>query len=173
MNDQSIATRLKRLEDRAAIQSLVARYSLAVDDHDFKILGSLWAPDARYGFFGDVHAEGSAQIAALLEGNIGPGGVSLHTNHDHLIEWDESDTDRAQGVLSCHAEVTVAGEHQVAGIRYRDKYVLIDGQWLFAERFLGFLYFAPVEEYAGVLLKRERLIFPGIPAIAAHWPDFA
>ena len=173
MGEGSIAARLGKLEDRAAIQALVSRYAVAVDDHDFKALGALWAPDARYGFFGEVHAEGSAKIAALLESNIGTGGVSFHTNHDHLIEWDIEGPDYAHGVLSCHAEVTVAGEHQVSGIRYRDKYVRYQGQWLFAERFLGFLYFTRVEDYAGVLLKRDRIIFPGAPALPAHWPHFA
>lgn len=172
MDIATLAARLQKLEDRAAIQALVSRYSIAVDDHDFKTLASLWAPDARYGFFDDVHAEGDAQIAALLESNISSGGVSFHTNHDHLIEWEERDPDRAQAILSCHAEVTIAGEHQVSGIRYHDKYVRHQGQWLFAERFLGFLYFSPAQDYAGLLLEDNRVRFPGAPAIAGHWPSF-
>lgn len=172
MNEETLSVRVQKLEDHIAIKALIARYSLAVDDHDFKTLASLWAPDARYGFFRDVHAEGDEKIAALLESNIRSGGVSFHTNHDHLIEWDEGDPDRASGILCCHAEVSVAGEHQVGAIRYRDKYVRHQGQWLFAERFLGFLYFTPAEGYAGLLLQRDRLRFPGGAAIPAHWPDF-
>ena len=172
MNGEPLAARIQKLEDRDAIKALVTRYSLAVDDHDFETLGSLWAPDARYGFFNDVQAEGAEKIAALLEGNISGGGVSFHVNHDHLIEWDARDPHRASGTLCTHAETSVAGQHQVCAIRYADKYVRHEAQWLFAERFLGFLYFAPVEEYAGLLVKRDRLLFPGGAAIQAHWPNF-
>jgi hypothetical protein len=73
MKDDTLEARIQRLEDREAIRSLVARYSLAVDDHDFETLGSLWAPDARYGLFDGVQAEGAEEIAALLERNIGGG----------------------------------------------------------------------------------------------------
>lgn len=165
-----LAARLQQLEDREAIRNLISRYAFAVDDHDFNVLATLWAPNARYGFYDEIHAQGAEKIAALLKANIQTGGVSFHTNHDHVIEWTDDNPDLAHGILSCHAEVTVANEHQVSGIRYRDTYVRLEGKWLFAERLLGFLYFSPAEDYAGLLLREERLHLPGLPPMKAHWP---
>jgi len=172
MKDDTLEARIQRLEDREAIRSLVARYSLAVDDHDFETLGSLWAPDARYGLFDGVQAEGAEEIAALLERNIGGGGVSFHTNHDHLIDWDQGDADHASGTLITHAEISVGGKQQMCAIRYKDKYVRRQQQWLFDERLLGFLYITPPEHYPGILLRSDRLLFPDGSAQSAHWPDF-
>jgi ketosteroid isomerase-like protein len=164
--------RIQRLEDDAAIRMLASRYSIAVDDHDFLTLARLWAPDACYGFFGDIHARGASEIAELFERNITTGGVSFHTNHDHVIEWKKGDPNHARGTVSCHAEVTVAGAHQVSGIRYKDVYVRHEGQWLFAERLLGFLYFSPAKDYPGILLSDDRVHLPNTAPMKAHWPAF-
>ena len=50
---EDVARRLRRLEDRAAIHDLVARYALAVDDHDYAALQGMYAADAVF-----RHAEG-------------------------------------------------------------------------------------------------------------------
>ena len=52
-NDVDIAARLMALEDRTAIQTLCSRYSLAVDDHEYATLKTLFAPDAECGM--DTH----------------------------------------------------------------------------------------------------------------------
>jgi len=172
MTDDSLAARIERIEDREAIRALCSRYSLAVDDHDFDTLGSLFATDAFYGWVdAPPQAEGRAAITELLRSRIGSAGPSFHVNHDMIVDWDAADRGRATGIVFCHAEVIPAGKHLVGAIRYRDSYVKADGRWLFAERFLSFLYFTPVDEYPGILGLRERLRMMNPPA-AAHWPQW-
>jgi hypothetical protein len=169
----SIEARLAKLESREAIRNLCSRYSLAVDDHDFTSLTALFARDARYGWVSDADPTvGRDAIGALLESRIAPAGPSFHVNHDMLVDWDDSDPERATGIVFCHAEVSPAGRHLVGAIRYHDVYVREEGRWLFAERRLAFLYFTPVGQYPGVLESRERLRFLE-PHQHGHWPDFA
>jgi hypothetical protein len=172
MGEATLAERVQRVEDREAIRDLCSRYSLHVDNHEFDALGALFAPDARYGWVDQPpQAEGQAAIRALLESRIGPSGPSFHVNHDMMVEWGTA-KDRAKGIVCCHAEVCPGGRHYLSAIRYHDQYVRIDGRWLFAERFLGFLYFTPPSEYEGILMMRERMRIASAPR-PAHWPAFA
>lgn len=170
-SNDDIAARLRRLEDREAIRDLIGRYSLAVDNHDFAALGALWHPDAVYGYVDQPQATGARAIAALLEERIGPSGPSFHVNHDQIVDWDERDPDRASGIVFCHAEVAPGGHQYQAAIRYHDRYVRHAGRWLFAQRFLGFLYFTPPSGYDGILLETERFR-PAGARNRAHWPAF-
>lgn len=173
MMDEALAARIARLEDREAIRNLCSRYSLAVDDHDFDALGSLFAPDALYGWVEQPpQATGRAAVTELLRSRIAPAGPSFHVNHDMIVDWDDSQPGRATGIVFCHAEVCPAGKQLIGAIRYRDSYVKLDGQWKFAERFLSFLYFTPFEDYPGILTMRDRLRV-GAAAQPAHWPHYA
>lgn len=173
MADEALAARIGRLEDREAIRDLCSRYSLAVDDHDFDTLATLFAPETRYGWVNQPpQAVGRDATIEILRSRIGPAGPSFHVNHDMIVDWDETDPNRATGIVFCHAEVFPAGKHLVGAIRYRDVYVKQQGKWMFGERFLSFLYFTPVEEYPGILAQRERLRFIS-PPLPAHWPEFA
>jgi hypothetical protein len=173
MSDEALAARIARLEDREAIRVLCSRYSLAVDDHDFDTLATLFAPDALYGWV-DAPPQGTGreQVIEVLRSRIAPAGPSFHVNHDMFVDWDEGDPAHASGMVFCHAEVCPAGTQLIGAIRYRDKYVKSDGRWMFAERFLSFLYFTPVDRYPGVLTLRERLLFAN-PPLPAHWPAYA
>lgn len=172
MSEQELAARLRRLEDREEIRTLVGRYSISVDDHDFDTLASLFAPDAVYCWHDRENVtEGGAAVAALLKSRIEPGGPSFHVNHDQLVDWDARNPDRASGLVLCHAETSSANGHNIAAIRYRDQYVRHQGRWLFQERSLGFLYNLPVKDYPGVLQQRDRIRLPGLTR-AAHWPAY-
>jgi hypothetical protein len=172
MSEMDLATRLRRLEDREDIRTLVARYSQYVDDHDFEALATLWAPDARYGWHGSSDVtEGGANVAALLASRIRPTGPSYHVNHSHVIEFGD-DPDRASGLVFAHAETSGAAGQNVAAIRYHDRYVRLGGRWLIAERILAFLYFTPAEVYADVLRVKERMRLPDGRKLVAHWPEF-
>lgn len=173
MTDHDLAARIALLEDRHAIMDMCSRYSLAMDDHDFDALAGLFAPDAVYGWVDQPpQAEGRAAIVELFRSRIGNSGPSFHVNHDMIIDSDAADPSRASGIIFCHAEVCPAGKQLACAIRYRDRYVKMDGKWLFAARFLSFLYFVPVEEYQGILTQIDRLRVGG-SARPAHWPHFA
>ncbi|MBX3529038.1 MAG: nuclear transport factor 2 family protein [Rhizobiaceae bacterium] len=172
MSSNDIGARLRRLEDREEIRMLVARYSQHVDDHDFASLATLWAPDARYLWKGSSDVTvGGDNVAALLKSRIEPTGPSYHVNHDHVIEFAD-DPDRASGLVCAHAETSNATSHNIAAIRYHDRYVRHESRWKFAERALAFLYFTPVADYRDVLRVKERMRLPNGTKLAAHWPDF-
>lgn len=173
MTDTDISARLRRLEDREEIRSLVAHYSKYIDDHDFDGLATLWAPDARYSWKDspDV-AEGGETVAALLRSRIENNGPSYHVNHDHVIEFG-ADPDRATGLVCAHAETTGPNGQNVAAIRYHDRYVRHQGRWVFAARALAFLYFTPVNQYHEIMLAKQRMRLPNGAQLQGHWPEFA
>jgi len=173
MDQEALLKRIRRLEDGDAIRKLCSRYSLAVDNHDFPTLRSLFAPDAIYGWINEApHAEGAEAIGKLLESRLSSSGPSFHVNHDVIIDWDDGAPGRASGIVFCHAEVSPPAGQFIGAIRYHDKYVNHDGSWKFAERWLGFLYLAPPQDYAGLLRSFER-IRSSQPQRPAHWPSFA
>lgn len=168
-----LEARLRRMEDIHAIRQLVGRYSLAVDDHDFAALHAVFAADAMYGWHGrEPDARGRDAVVELLRSRIAPAGPSFHVNHDHLIDWDEAAPDQATGVVFAHAEGSPGGRQMVNAIRYHDTYVREREGWRIRDRRLAFLYITPAEDYAGVLLARNRLRHVE-PAQPAHWPQFA
>lgn len=66
----SIAERLRALEDREAIRELIARYGPLADSGDAAGVAALFAPDAAYAVGGMGEAKGRAAIAALIEGPL-------------------------------------------------------------------------------------------------------
>jgi hypothetical protein len=170
--ERTLEERLRRLEDKEEIRALASLYSLSVDDHDFDTLTGLFAPDAVYGWMKTPNPSvGGAQIGQLLRSRIGEMGPSFHVNHDHIVHLDDADSDRASGLVFCHAEVSSAKGHFLAAIRYHDKYVRHDGRWKFGERLLGFLYYVSPDDYSGILRRQGRLTNAD-PAAAAHWPAY-
>jgi len=165
--------RLRWIEDRLALRELVARYGLAIDDHDFAAVGALFTDDARYGREGDEAAllQGRAAIVAALGAWLGGAGPSFHVVHDQILTRDPVDPDTVSGIVTCHAETSHGGAQRVAAIRYRDRYRRSAGGWLIAERRIGFLYFAPVADYPTILSRRDRIV-EATGARPADWPAY-
>jgi uncharacterized protein (TIGR02246 family) len=165
----ALAARVRRLEDIEAIRQLVGRYALAMDDRDTDLVASLFAENAVLRWHDDfVHAKGRAAIVGMSRGRFAH--PSFHVTHDHLIDLDADEPDRARGVIFAHAEAQRADGHYVVATRYRDAYVREDGRWMFAERVLQHLYFVPAQEYAGTLGRTDRIVTPAGRA-AGHWPE--
>lgn len=172
MSEADLAARIGRLEDRVAIGDLISTYSLCVDDHDFDGLAKLWHADAIYGWRGaPPAAQGAAAIATLLESRISSSGPSFHVNHDHVVEFGQGHADQANGFVFAHVEASVGGRQVQSAIRYYDRYIRHEGQWLFAARELAFLYSVPSADYASVLTRSDRMLSGPTPG-PAHWPDF-
>lgn len=173
MRDENLAARLRRIEDREEIRTLVARYCRHVDDHNFPALAALWAPEARYSWKDSPDVTiGGEDVASLLKSRIEPTGPSFHITHDHVIEFGD-DEDRASGLVSAHAETSGPSGQNIGAIRYHDEYVRHDGHWKFAERQLAFLYFTPVSDYHEIMKAKHRMRLPDGTSLPAHWPDFA
>ena len=62
MAEESLERRIARLESRAEIAELLARYAFLIDDHEFDALGELFTPDARFL---------NGEVAALVTGEGG------------------------------------------------------------------------------------------------------
>lgn len=167
----SLEARIKRLEDVDAIRQLCSRYSLAVDDHDFDALESVFSRDATYGWSGrEPDATGQAAVVELLRSRLSSAGPSFHVNHDHIIDWEADGS--ARGVVFAHAEGSPGGKQYINAIRYHDRYVEEDGGWRIAERSLAFLYIVSPDDYANIMLQKDRLRHVS-PALPGHWPHFA
>lgn len=150
--------RLRRIEDRAAIQDLQARYTIYIDNHDLDTVGPLFARDARFrSADGVMDAIGREAICEQYRGRFAALKFGFHVTHDHLIELDGYNPDRATGIVSSHAEVVRNGAPMVVGMRYHDVYIREDGAWRFADRLLHFFYYMPVADYRDALPTPGRM----------------
>jgi hypothetical protein len=140
MTDADLALRLRRLEDREEIRTLIARYGQTVDDREIEELGELFTTDGvMRSQDGVMNARSRAAIVEQFHGRFAVLGPSLHYTHDHIVTLDDKDPDLAHGMILSHAEVWRNGAALIAAIRYFDTYRREGGRWRFAERLLKFL----------------------------------
>jgi hypothetical protein len=153
-----LEARIRRLEDRAAIQDLAVRYGFYVDDREFAGIKGLFAPDGTLRTAaGVVKGEGLDAVVGYFENHMPDLGPSNHFVHGHVIDFDEVDPDRATGTVSSHAEMSRNGIPMVTAMRYLDAYRRVDGVWKFQDRTQTYMYFVDVREYPGVLGERLRI----------------
>ena len=163
--------RLEILEAREAIRTLVADYSMAVDDRDVDTIGTLFAESGVFG-----HADGSAvmhgrqEIVDFYNGRLGDMGPTYHYPHSHKITFTDAST--AEGIVLAHAELSQEGKTYYTGLRYYDKYQQQDQKWVFEERLLKFLFFMPMEELVrDGLTQANRKRFPGQGELPTDLPE--
>ena len=131
---RALAARVQRLEDTAAIQTLLLDYGRDLDARDFKAYSELFAKDGVWtGGFGTV--QGTAAIQAFMEKAM-PGANTSHNYH--LL---------SNFVIDVHGDTATAwsrwqfvspgpdGKPAVAQAgRYDDELVREDGHWKFKRR---------------------------------------
>jgi ketosteroid isomerase-like protein len=145
----TLEDRIRRLEDRAAIGELIARYGLVMDNRDAAALPELFTPDVVVtSAGGGMRAVGRDAVVELFLARFQVLGPSNHVTHDRIITFDAANPDRARGLVLSHAEMRVSGTPTVAALRYVDAYRRDAGRWRFAERELHFMYYAPAAGYA-------------------------
>ena len=151
--------RLARLEARAEIRELVARYCFTIDARDVAGLGQCFTRDGSFrSLDGVMNATGRDAVIAQFHGRFAVLGPSNHFTHDHVIEFDELHSDHAAGIVNTHAEVVRNSEPLLASLRYHDDYRLEEGRWRFHARTLAFFYYGRPADYreimGGVLRNR-------------------
>ncbi|MHA7816112.1 MAG: nuclear transport factor 2 family protein [Pseudohaliea sp.] len=147
----SLEARLRRLEDRVAIEELIARYGLVMDDRDMDAMPGLFTEDVRIlSRDGVMDARGREAAIELYRGRFTVLGPSNHFTHDRIICFGD-DPDEATGTVLSHAEMQRKGEPMLAAIRYSDRYRREAGAWRFAERLFDFFYYVPTAEYLEAL----------------------
>ena len=153
----SLEERIARLEARNEIRALVARYCFTVDARDIEGIGACFTEDgAMRSLDGVMDASGRDAVISQFHGRFAVLGPSNHFTHDHLIEFDSGDPDRATGIVNSHAEVVRNGEALLASLRYHDEYRREDGRWRFQLRLLSFFYYTKPADYAAVLRDTLR-----------------
>ncbi len=175
----SLTRRVEQLESRVAIAELVSGYAVACDEHDIARLGTQFAEDAVMDSPSKLLvAQGRAQILDMFVHLFKIRGPGYHWTHDHFVNFDGTDSNRATGVVLSHAETCPDHEVSVSGMRYDDQYRRIDGHWVFQKRVLKFLYYVPVKDYAQALSGSTRVTMGGrslpgdYPESLPVWQDF-
>lgn len=154
----SLEQRIRRLEDREAIRELVARYGIVIDDRVIDGIADCFTVDGAFrSRDGVLNARGREAVVEQFHGRFAVLGPSNHFTHDHIIEFDPQNPDRATGLVTSHAEVVRHGEAMWTALRYEDEYRREEGRWRFADRLLSFLYYVRVEEYASAMAGHERM----------------
>jgi uncharacterized protein (TIGR02246 family) len=145
MKDESIEARLQAIEDRIAIQDLVAEYCRAIDSRDLDAFVACYTGRAVLRHEdGVMRIEGRDAIRAYYEARFPGYGVTFHYPHTHTVQLDG--LDEAHGVVTAHAEMALDGQGWIAAFRYTDRYHREEGRWRFAERVLACWYYLPMAE---------------------------
>jgi hypothetical protein len=118
MAELALEDRIRRVEDRAAIQDLVVLYGFVMDERDVPGIHRLFAHDATLRSQDGVFAAtGIDEIVKTYEGRFAALGPTNHVSHGHVVRFDDADPDRATGLVAGHAEVVAQRVRQSRGVR--------------------------------------------------------
>lgn len=166
----SLEYRVRRLEDRFAINDLVVSYATLLDDAQWDALGELFTED---GVFSSPNSNtvGRAAVVANFRAKHAPYPVTWHDPHGIVVEIDDDDS--ARGTVIGYAELAGPDSTIVTSIRYHDDYRREGGRWRFARRHVLSVYGMGVGEFvSGGLGLSERKRWPGRPTAPSELPDF-
>jgi ketosteroid isomerase-like protein len=139
-DDDSMAARLRRLEDLEAIRRLFQDYRRHLDHKDFRAYADLFAVEGEFvaGPDGSIRAKGPAAIFELVDGMRGSlltdkGGDDLHVAVNEVIELEgDRATASSTWVYLVRAEGDVPEVAKVG--RYKDVLTREGGRWKFLRR---------------------------------------
>jgi ketosteroid isomerase-like protein len=125
------------VDDRYAIIELTNRFACAVDEHDWRAVASVFAPDVVIDYSTGTHLVGPDAMVKLIRGVLDGSGPSQHLVGNFIVDVDG---DRARA--SCYVRTFIAGApgSPVADSAYEnfavyhDELVRTDGVWRVAQR---------------------------------------
>lgn len=127
--------------DRLAIRELVDRYAYCADTRDARGQMALFTPDTHFVVYMDAKSDIPTQTIDNRDDlfpvfdNLNTYKATMHFNGQSTVQLQG---DSATGISYCMAHhLTVEQDRQklmIAAIRYHDRFVKQNGQWLFAER---------------------------------------
>ena len=118
------------IEDRLAIRELHDAYCDAVLRRDPDDWGALWTEDAVWSLMG-TEVIGRENIVNLWNGAMSQFDAVSFLGIPGSLEVTG---DTASGRYQTHEILVENGEPRIAGGRYDDEFVRIDGQWLYSKR---------------------------------------
>lgn len=131
---ESIEQRVRRLEDREEIRTLLMDYGRHLDGRDFRAYANLFATDGEWvGGFGSV--KGRAAIQAFMEKNIGTAPNRGNTYHllSNFVITVQGNTATAWSRWAFVVPGASGAVISQAG-RYDDELVRENGRWQFKRR---------------------------------------
>ncbi|HEY9350590.1 MAG TPA: nuclear transport factor 2 family protein, partial [Acidothermales bacterium] len=115
--------RVRRLEDRAAIQDLAVMYGYVMDERVVDGIARLFTNDATLRSADGVFAAtGLDEIVKTYQGRFDVLGPTNHFVHGHVVQFDDGEPDVATGIVSSHAEVVRNDQPMWVALRYQDTY---------------------------------------------------
>ncbi len=124
-----------QLEDKFAIDELIARYNQSLDSGDYTTWVACWADDAVLDGVGQL-LTGKAQIQAFADQYEGSTRSKINGLKHYTVNiLSKVDGDRATSIS--YLQLVNTGEKGVKIVftgRYEDDLKRIDGQWQFARR---------------------------------------
>ncbi len=158
-----LAARVRRIEDRFALQDLVVRYFNACDEEDYDALAETFATDAEF-----ADAYGRDQVVEILREDRSTMGTTIHSPDSMLFTFTGEDT--ATGVIGAHCELARGGASLYGAMRYVDEYVRERGDWRILRREIRLFHIGPWTEIAESLTGDTPVRWPGRPPAPADLP---
>ena len=164
----SLEDRIRVLEDRAAIQDLVAVYFKATDDDDYAVMAHCFTRDARFEASGFEDAAGRDDVVALIRAARAGMGQTVHTpNYVHITFTGPG---AAEGVVCAHLELGLGDQTCFGAVRYIDRYALEDGAWRIASRAMRVVHLAPWAQVGESLTTERNVRWPGADPLPSDYP---
>lgn len=160
--------RIRRLEDRAALDDLNVRYFLACDNDDYAGIGDAFSQDATFATSGALAATGRDAIVEFIGASRGHMGLTVHTPHYGLYTF--IDEDHAHGLVGAHLELALGGEPLFGAVRYQDEYLRTGNEWRVARRDMRTIHIAPWTDVGQSLLSDTPVRWPGIEPLPSDYP---
>jgi SnoaL-like domain len=131
---EALADRVRSLEDREAVRSVVIAIAAGVDRHDVALLrASIW-PEAHIDMGGPQPTTGEA-FAAALTPPAKPARGRMHLTGNHRVRVDGDGAEAESHVISCQEVQGAEGdETRVRAGRYLDRFERREGVWKLSRR---------------------------------------
>ena len=165
---ETLEARIRKLEDRAEIQDLVARYFKVADDDDEQALGQCFTADARFLASGFVGGESGEGILAFLKSARAHMDQTVHTPHYVHIAFTGADT--ATGTVMAHLEIGIGGTTVFGALRYIDEYRRDGGQWRISSREMLAVHISSWDQAASSLTEPLNIRWPGAEPAPSDLP---
>jgi len=163
-----IENRLRRLEDRAALDDLVVRYFLAADGDDLQGVGASFAEHASFASSGMINATGRQGIVDFIAGARAHMGLTVHTPNYALYSF--ADADHATGLIGAHLELVLGGQSLFGAVRYQDDYVRTGEGWLIMRRDMRIIHIAPWNDVGEAMRSDAPVRWPGMAPLPSDYP---
>lgn len=164
----TLEERIRRLENRAELQDLVADYFRAVDDDDYGAVGNCFTEDAEFiasGFSGDRTRDA---VVAFLQAARSGMGQTVHTPNYVQIEFlNESE---ATGLVGAHLELGLGEQTYFGAVRYIDIYRKVADRWQIARREMKAIHMAPWSQVENSLTSAFNVRWPGAEPLPSDCP---